>query len=142
MARKPTGNPVGRPCKPINWPLFEDLCSIQCTQAEIADLCHCDDNTLRDNVKRQYGEEFSVVYKRYSAPGKMSLRRYQYKQAERNATMAIWLGKQWLGQREDPHAVVVTEESLRAHQAIMDQLKNMQEKAKASLQHIHPTAGQ
>ena len=29
----------------------------------------------------------------------ISLRRSQFKLAEKNATMAIWLGKQYLGQR-------------------------------------------
>ena len=43
---------------------------------------------------------FSETYKRYSQNGKISLRRYQYKQAEHNPTMAIWLGKQWLNQAE------------------------------------------
>jgi hypothetical protein len=31
----------------------------------------------------------------------MSLRRYQFDLAENNATMAIWLGKQWLGQKDE-----------------------------------------
>jgi len=43
---------------------------------------------------------FSEPYKRYSQNGKISIRRYQYKQAEHNVTMAIWLGKQWLNQAE------------------------------------------
>ena len=30
----------------------------------------------------------------------MSLRRIQYKLAEKNATMALWLGKQYLGQKD------------------------------------------
>ena len=30
----------------------------------------------------------------------MALRRSQWKMAERNATMAIWLGKQYLGQKD------------------------------------------
>ena len=32
--------------------------------------------------------------------GKIALRRYQLQQAEKNPTMAIWLGKQYLGQRD------------------------------------------
>ena len=31
----------------------------------------------------------------------MSLRRTQFKLAEKNPTMAIWLGKQYLGQRDN-----------------------------------------
>ena len=33
--------------------------------------------------------------------GKISLRRYQWELAKKNATMAIWLGKQFLGQRDN-----------------------------------------
>ena len=43
--------------------------------------------------------------KRCNGLHKLSLRRYQFQQAERSAAMAIWLGKVWLGQRE----TVVTE---------------------------------
>lgn len=32
--------------------------------------------------------------------GCISLRRHQWRMAEKNQTMAIWLGKQWLGQRD------------------------------------------
>lgn len=43
---------------------------------------------------------FSDVYKKYSSKGKISLRRFQFQQAEKNTSMAIWLGKQYLGQTE------------------------------------------
>ena len=44
---------------------------------------------------------FSDTFKKVSAVGKMSLRRAQYKAAiDGNTTMMVWLGKQWLGQRE------------------------------------------
>ena len=32
--------------------------------------------------------------------GKIALRRFQLQQAEKNPTMAIWLGKQYLGQTD------------------------------------------
>lgn len=35
----------------------------------------------------------------------MSLRRLQFKHAEKSASMAIWLGKQYLGQRDTPEPV-------------------------------------
>ena len=43
---------------------------------------------------------FKEFHQKYSAAGKISLRRSQFRLAESNATMAIWLGKQYLGQRE------------------------------------------
>jgi len=38
--------------------------------------------------------------------GRISLRRSQMKLAERNPTMAIWLGKQWLDQKDKLEATV------------------------------------
>lgn len=100
MARKPTGKPVGRPETPIDWKMFEQLCHIQCLQAEIASFFKLTDETLHNRVKKNYGEEYSVVYKKYSDGGKSSLRRIQYRLAEKNVAMCIWLGKQYLDQRE------------------------------------------
>src|SRR5574337_2035678 len=100
MARKPTGNPVGCPEKQIDWTLFEQLCSIQCTQSEMASMLKVHPDTLRDHVKDHYGEEFSTVYIKYSETGKCSLRRNQFVLSKTNTAMAIWLGKQWLGQKE------------------------------------------
>lgn len=100
MARKPTGNPTGRPQKPIDWKIFEQLCAIQCTQEEMANFLHICDETLSDRVRGHYGEDYSTIYNRYAAPGKCSLRRNQFSMSKRNASMAIWLGKQWLGQRD------------------------------------------
>ena len=41
------------------------------------------------------------LYKKGQDNGKRSLRRIQFKLAEKNPTMAIWLGKQYLGQRDN-----------------------------------------
>jgi hypothetical protein len=91
---------IGRPEKPIDWKIFEDLCNIQCTAEEIASVCKVDRHTLYDRVKKQYEEEFPTVYKKYTEGGKTSIRRMQFKLAQKNTAMAIWLGKQYLGQRD------------------------------------------
>jgi hypothetical protein len=91
-------NKNGRPFKELDPQLFENLCSIFCTQAEICEIMSVDDMTLRGWVERQYGESFSDVYKKHAGKGKMSLRRAQLKMAQTNPTMAIWLGKQFLNQ--------------------------------------------
>lgn len=100
MARKPTGNPTGRPRIEIDPKQFEGLCNLQCTKEEIAGFFHCSEDTIENWCKKEYGDIFSVVYKKHSQGGKISLRRYQYRMAEKSATMAIWLGKQWLGQTD------------------------------------------
>lgn len=100
MGRKPSGKPVGRPEVPIDWKHFEQLCFIQCTHDEIASFCKINRETLYIRAEKQYGEDFPTIYKRFSDGGRMSLRRHQYRIAEKNTAMAIWLGKQYLGQRE------------------------------------------
>lgn len=100
MARKPTGNPVGRPQKEINWEEFEKLCELQCTQSEIAGFLKIHPETLSNRVGEHYGEDYSSIYKRYSEGGKCSLRRHQFLLSKKNSSMAIWLGKQWLGQKD------------------------------------------
>ena len=91
---------AGRPKKEIDKEQFEKLCYIQCTLEEIASFFDCCDDTINNWCKKEYGDNFSGVYKNKSAGGKMSLRRIQFKLAEKNTAMAIWLGKQYLGQRD------------------------------------------
>lgn len=100
MARKPTGNPTGRPSAKIDWERFEQLCGLMCTQSEIASMLGVHADTLRNQTLEEYGEDFSTVYKKYSESGKCSLRRNQFVLSKKNAAMAIWLGKQWLGQTD------------------------------------------
>ena len=91
---------MGRPRKPIDWKEFEKLCFIQCTHDEIASFCEVAKSTLYERAEREYGENFPTVYKRFSEGGKSSLRRDQFAMAKKNCSMAIWLGKQYLGQRD------------------------------------------
>ena len=91
---------MGRPEKPIDWTKFEELCHIQCTHDEIASMCKVAKATLYERAEKHYGEDFPTVYKRFSEGGKCSLRRTQFKLASKNTAMAIWLGKQYLGQKD------------------------------------------
>ena len=92
---------VGRPLKQINKKQFEGLCAIQCTLPEICDILDVTDKTITRWCKDTYGANFSVIFKKKSAKGKASLRRMQYKAAENgNGTMLVWLGKQYLGQKD------------------------------------------
>jgi len=79
---------------------FEALCAIQCTQEEILSVLDLSDKTLNSWCKTTYGKSFSDVFKEKRQGGKASLRRMQWKLAEKNATMGIWLGKQYLGQKD------------------------------------------
>ncbi len=93
---------MGRPQIEIDQKQFESLCGLQCTLAEIASFFYCSEDTVERWCKRTYNTTFADAYKKHSAKGKMSLRRSQFRIAETNATMAIWLGKQYLGQKDIP----------------------------------------
>ena len=57
--------------------------------------------TLNTALQREKGISFPEYYAQNAAGGKMSLRRRQYSAAmDGNSAMLIWLGKQWLGQKE------------------------------------------
>lgn len=102
MPRKPTGKPNGRPRKQIDKAEFEKLCSLQCTLSEFCAWFDCDDNTLNRWCKENYdGMTFSEIFAIKRGIGKISLRRHQFQLAEKNPTMAIWLGKQYLDQHDE-----------------------------------------
>jgi len=85
----------GRPRVEVNPNTVERLAAILCTVQEIAAVCGCSKDTLERN--------FAAVIKRGREAGKASLRRAQWKAAQKgNPTMLIWLGKQYLGQRDRP----------------------------------------
>lgn len=92
---------MARPQINIDAKSFENLCGMQCTLAEIADFFCCSEDTVERWCKRTYKEGFADVYKKRSSKGKISLRRAQFKLAEKSASMAIWLGKQYLGQSDN-----------------------------------------
>ncbi len=93
-AKTATKNKGGRPKFIIDYALVEKLAQIMCTQEEIANFLGCSrDTLLRD-------QRFCDIYKKGLDSGKMSLRRAQFKMAQTNTTMAIWLGKQYLGQTD------------------------------------------
>jgi len=92
---------TGRPRTQINWEEFDKLCTLHCTLSEIAAWFKCDEKTIETACLREKKQTFSDYYKSASATGKMSLRRWQMKAAEKgNPAMLIWMGKQLLGQKD------------------------------------------
>lgn len=95
---------TGRPKKNIDQSEFEKLCGLQCTITEMCAFFDCDDKTLSKWCHENYGMSFSEIFEIKRGLGKISLRRSQFRLAEKNAAMAIFLGKQYLGQRDQVEA--------------------------------------
>lgn len=91
---------MGRPRKEINIKEFEKLCGMLCTEEEIAAFFGMSIETLAKRVQEHYGQTFLEVFAEKRQFGKMSLRRKQHRLAEKNAAMAIFLGKNYLGQKD------------------------------------------
>ena len=82
---------------------FEALCKIQCSKADICAVMDVSEKTLDRLVKEKYRQTFEEMQTHFRAYGRASLLRSQFKLAERNPSMAIWLGKHYLDQ-QDPTA--------------------------------------
>ena len=94
-------NDTGRPKKIIDYKMVEKLGSIMATQEEIASFMDIAVRTLQNDKK------FMRIYKAALDKGKMSLRRKQFGLADKNASMSIWLGKQYLHQK-DEHSLALS----------------------------------
>lgn len=90
----------GRPYADIDRRMFERLCAMQCTREEIAYIFGVNKCTITAWCKRTYGMDFATIFKIKRQKGRVDLRKKQWEIAEHNADMAIWLGKQYLGQSD------------------------------------------
>ena len=96
---------MARPLTEIDWDQVDKLCAIHCTGEEQAAVLGVDYDTLNAACKREHKMGFSDYFKQKASHGKMSLRRKQYTTAmDGNTTMLVWLGKNWLGQRDQPES--------------------------------------
>lgn len=120
---------MARPRIDIDEDQFKKLCSIQCTLAEIASWFKCSEDTIERWCKRELDMSFAEAFKIWSADGKISLRRTQFKMAEHNVSMAIWLGKQYLEQR-DVQEVAVSKSTDETIQEMEEYFKEQKEKIK------------
>jgi hypothetical protein len=91
---------AGRPKTPINIDDFIKLCEMQCTRKEMAGFFDCEEGALDSWIQENFGMTYTTVFERYRSKGLLSLRRNQFQLSEKNVAMAIWLGKQYLGQKD------------------------------------------
>lgn len=98
---------MGRPLIEFDIKAFQDLVGLGCDQEEICWYFR-DENGKPANIdtltrwcKRTFGMTFQEYFKQngYMAL-KIKLRRNQFKLSEKSASMAIFLGKNYLGQKD------------------------------------------
>lgn len=98
---KPTGKPNGRPPKlradEETLKSVRGLAQIHATYEDAAAFFHVNERTFRRFLKKKIVRE---TYEEGLGEGRISLRRLQFKIAQKSASMAIFLGKQYLGQTD------------------------------------------
>ena len=97
--RTPSNGPTKK--KAIDWDMIKKLSQIQCTQDEICAFLEIGSETLRRASYEVYGCAPGEVLAEWRQGGNCSLRRKQWQLADTNAAVAIFLGKQYLGQDDD-----------------------------------------
>jgi len=119
MPRKPTGNPTGRPKKNFDKKVFQDLVGLGCTQEEICWFFRDETgksaniDTLTRWCKREFGMTFQEYFRQNGCMAlKIQLRRNQMNLSKSSAAMAIFLGKQYLGQTDKIEQTVTEVEDL------------------------------
>ena len=91
---------VGRPKVELDLLELQKLCRLNCTMPEIAAFFNIPLRTLEDKYTNDQNIRDAIDKGRNE--GKLSIRRKQIQIMEKtnNSTMAIWLGKQLLGQKD------------------------------------------
>lgn len=93
---------MGRPPKLIaddrTLKMLSGLGRIQCTTVEAAAALDVSEPTFIDFLKRE--QKARDAWDNAKPVGRVSLRRNQFRLAETNVAMAIWLGKQYLEQSD------------------------------------------
>ena len=123
---------MARPRKNIDRKDFESLLAIQCTLEEVTaffdhKLDGCSADTIERWCKRTYNESFADIAAKKRNLGKISLRRAQFELAKKNGAVAIFLGKNYLGQKDN--IIETDEQTLQAVGEALVKIKRAAEQA-------------
>lgn len=99
MAKTKIGRPLKLNADEKTLSTLSGLARIQCTTKEAASVLDVSEPTFIAFLKRN--KKAREVWDTGQDSGRASIRRMQYRAAESgNTTMQIWLGKQYLGQKD------------------------------------------
>jgi len=89
----------------LDWKLLDSILMFKASLEDCADICGCSSRTITRNIEKEKGMTFSEYRTRKMAKVRTNLASKQYQVAmSGNVSMLIWLGKQWLGQK-DKHEI-------------------------------------
>ena len=91
---------AGRKRIEIDYKQLDKLLGLQSTLKECAFYFECSEDTIERAIKRDKGMSFNEYREIKRQAGFISLRRNQFQLAEKNPSMAIFLGKNYLGQTD------------------------------------------
>jgi hypothetical protein len=82
----------------MNQKQFETMCTLQCPIEEICEYFTCTVDDLDLWCLASYGLNLTKMHLKGKSKGRIQIRSIQRNLARRNATLAVWLGRQYLGQ--------------------------------------------
>jgi methylphosphotriester-DNA--protein-cysteine methyltransferase len=126
---------TGRPTKNFDTKAFQDLVGLGCSQEEICWFFRDETgkpaniDTLTRWCKRTFGMTFQEYFSQNGCMAlKIKLRRNQFKLSEKSAAMAIFLGKNYLGQTDKTEI-----EDTTAYDKLDEILKGIKENAEKAI---------
>ena len=114
----------------INKKEFEKLCILQCTKKDILGFFNLKEDEFDRWCMREYGLTFEEVFRMKHELGKVSLRRKQWALADKNAAVAIFLGKNYLNQTDQQAVEVKGELGLTNLVALVKECEDGKSEAK------------
>ena len=109
----------------INRKMFEKLAEAGATVTSFRDVYG--EDTLKKFCKLTYGLDEMSAVRQFAQKGKDKLKLAQYETAveKRNPVMLIWMGKQMLGQSDDPAKNKIEQERNQTIRDVIDAVKNV-----------------
>lgn len=135
MDDHPSGG--GRPFLTINErgkKMIEQLAGLMCTDEEIASVLNTSVDVLTNKRNKV---TFTECKEKGQSHGKVSLRRMQFRLAEKNASMAIFLGKNLLGQTDGLSLQERDVEALKHRASAMKEFAELSSPTKKDIENLY-----
>lgn len=132
--KRPAMPGAGRPEIEIDMKVVDDLLISGCNGCQVAAYLGVHEDTLYNQIKRNYGINFSDYTAKKRSKGDAMIHAAQFRKAlKQDNTMMVWLGKNRLGQRDTPVEMGVSAETMSQFGAVLSQLKLLRSEPNSDL---------